>query len=199
MNSNRSSWPTLWQPFSLQPVFLTYLKRNFQRLGIPRKDWGWGGIQQSHLGSTDGSKHREHSFPVSWQLPSKFRQTLRLQVLRFVTPQRAVRFQLVTLGGLIARERVLESDLSCLSLERGPFKIFCLSIYPEMWKIRRRWVSLLFTSAAFRDFRDSFGRCRGNAMETLRLAQTCANPCAQTQTTRVQIMLPFILQRDALC
>lgn len=151
--------------------FLTYPKRNFQRLGIPGKDWGGvggGEIRRSHLGSTDGSKHREHPFPVSWQRPSKFQQILWLQVLRFVTPQRVVRFQLVILGSLIPRQLVSETDLSCLSLERGPFKIFCLSIYLEMFEIRGKWFSLLFTSPASRDLCDS-RRCRGNARNTLRL------------------------------
>lgn len=172
MGCNRSSWPFLWQSFSIQPVFLNLPEEELSTFRQKRLE-GAGEIQRSLLGSTDDLKHREHRFPVSWQLPFKFRQILWLQVLRLVTPQRAVRFQLVTLGGLIARERVLESDLNCLSLERGPFKIFCLSIYLEMFKMRGRWFSPLFTSAASRDLRDSFGRCIGNARETLRLAQTC--------------------------
>lgn len=77
--SNRSSCPTLWQSFSIQPVFLTYLKRNFQHLGISRKDCGWGWDP-----AKSPRRHRWQQTPWAQfscilQLPSKFQQILWLQ------------------------------------------------------------------------------------------------------------------------
>lgn len=144
----------------------------------PQNRLGWVEIQQGHLGPTDGNKQFEHGLLVSWQLPSKLQQILCLQVLSFVTPQSAIRFrfQLIVLCHLIPRERVLESDLSCLSLERGTFKFFCLSIYPEVFEKREMWFSLLFISPGIQTFVWFLLEGQGNPEETLRLTRNFANP-----------------------